>query len=185
MEATISPVTVNGVNVDALDSTLGVLREKPGLARFVFRAANRWVSGGFNQTSIHGTYGLERELTHAQPFTLDADEPAVLLGTDRGAGPVEHLLHALASCLTTSIAYHAAAHGVAIETMESRLDGDIDLNGFLGLSATTPKGFTAIRAVFRIKSEASPEMLAEWGSFSPVYETVSRSVPVDLRIEKV
>jgi len=95
------------------------------------------------------------------------------------------LLHALASCLTTSIAYHAAAHGVAIESMESKLDGDIDLNGFLGLSATTPKGFTAIRAVFRIRSEASPEALAEWASFSPVYETVSRSVPVDLRIEKM
>jgi hypothetical protein len=103
--------TVNGVNVEALAETLKVLTEKPSLARFTFRADNRWEGGAFNRSRVVGSHGLERELTHQQPFTLEADEPQVLLGTDRGAGPVEHLLHALASCITTSIAYHAAARG--------------------------------------------------------------------------
>jgi uncharacterized OsmC-like protein len=177
--------TVNGVNVEALADTLKVLSEKPSLARFTFRADNRWEGGAFNRSRVVGSHGLERELTHQQPFTLEADEPQVLLGTDRGAGPVEHLLHALASCITTSIAYHAAARGIEIESLESSLDGDIDLQGFLGLSESVPKGYQAIRVVLRVKSSASIEELEPLYAFSPVYETISRSVPVDVRIEKV
>lgn len=186
MEATAQAVrTRNGVNLDALKETLGVLRDKPSLANFKFRATNRWESGGFNRSTISGTYGLERELTHAQPFTLDADEPQVLLGTDRGAGPVEHLLHALASCLTTSMVYHAASRRIEIESLESKLEGDIDLRGFLGLAADVPKGYTAIRVVFRVKSSGTPEQLMTCAAFSPVYSTISAAVPVDVRIEKV
>jgi two-component system response regulator AtoC len=84
---------------------------------------------------------------------MDADEPAILAGGDQGANPVEHLLHALASCLTTSIVAHAAVRGIEIEELESELEGDIDLNGFLGLDAEMPKGFTEIRARFRVKAD--------------------------------
>jgi len=183
METTVK--IVNGVNLDALTETLNVVKQKPSLAKFKFRASNRWGSGGFNQSTIMGTYGLERELTHVQPFVLDADEPHVLIGTDRAPGPVEHLLHALASCLTTAIAYHAAARGIEIEALESSLEGDIDLRGFLGLSPTVQKGYTAIRVVFRVKADASAEKLMALAAFSPVYDTVSRSVPVDIRFEKM
>ena len=82
----------------------------------------------------------KQEIPHKQPFTLVADEPAILAGRDDGANPVEHLLHALASCLTTSIVAHAAVRGIEIEEVESEIEGDIDLNGFLGLSPSTPKG---------------------------------------------
>jgi uncharacterized OsmC-like protein len=182
---TTKATTVNGVNVEALSDTLKVLSEKPSLAQFTFRADNTWEGGGFNRSTVVGSHGLERELTHQQPFTLEADEPEVLLGTDRAAGPVEHLLHALASCMTTSIVYHAAARGIEIESLESSLDGDIDLQGFLALSESVPKGYQAIRVVFRVKSTASVEEIEQLYSFSPVYETISRSVPVEVRIEKV
>lgn len=79
-------------------------------------------------------------MAHAQTFTMDADEPAILAGADKGANPVEHLLHALASCLTTSMVAHAAVRGIRIEALESRLEGDIDLRGFPGLAEYVPKG---------------------------------------------
>jgi hypothetical protein len=45
---------------------------------------------------------------------------------------VEVLIHALAACLTASLVYHAAAKGIRIEGVESSIEGDLDLRGFLG-----------------------------------------------------
>jgi len=76
---------------------------------------------------------------------LDADEPPLLLGTGKRPNPVEYLLTALAACVTTSLVYHAAAKGIVLKSVESRLEGDIDLQGFLGLSEDVRKGFQGIR----------------------------------------
>jgi uncharacterized OsmC-like protein len=63
---------------------------------------------------------------------LDADEPPQLLGRDIGPNPVKYALTALAAGVTTSIVYHAAAKGVTIRSMESRLEGGYRLTGILG-----------------------------------------------------
>lgn len=106
----------------------------------------------------------------------------MLLGKDQGANPVEFVLHALAACLTTSLVYHAAARGIRIESIESRLEGDLDLQGFLGLSEQVRRGYKQIRANFTIKSEASAEELEALTKFSPVYDIVSNPVPVSIQI---
>ena len=115
---------------------------------------------------------------------MDADEPAILAGEDEGANPVEHLLHALASCLTTSMVAHAAVRGIAIEELESELEGDIDLRGFLGLADDVPKGYTAIRAKFRVKADAGDlETLRRLANFSPVFNTLTSGTNVDVKVE--
>ena len=112
-----------------------------------------------------------------------ADEPAILAGSDNGANQVEHLLHALASCITTSMVAHAAVRGIDIREMESELEGDIDLNGFLGLNSETPKGFTRIRANFRVKAAAEDiETIESLASFSPVMNTLISGVPVEVSV---
>ena len=141
------------------------------------------MAGNHNRSTVTGFYGARQEIGHAQTFT-DADEPAILAGHDQGANPVEHLLHALASCLTTSMVAHAAVRGIEIEALESRLEGDLDLNGFLGLDPNVPKGYTAIRASFRIK--AAPEHISrvrELANFSPVFNTVTQGTPVAVSVE--
>jgi uncharacterized OsmC-like protein len=116
---------------------------------------------------------------------MDADEPAILAGNDEGANPVEHLLHALASCLTTSMVAHAAVRGIKIDELESEFEGDIDLRGFLGLDDTVPKGFTAIRAKFRVKADpADIETLRELANYSPVFNTLTNGTDVDVRVEQ-
>jgi len=109
----------------------------------------------------------------------------VRLGKDHGPNPVEYVLHALAACLTTFMVYHAAARGIRIEALESTLEGDIDILGFLGLSHTVRKGYQAIRVTMRVKSDAPTEKLAAFCRFSPVYDTISNPVPVTLNVEKV
>jgi uncharacterized OsmC-like protein len=167
-----------------LDATIHAIQQNSGLAAAQFRTVNRWVNGGHNRSMIQGFYVAGQEdTTRAVPFVLDADEPPVLLGNDRGANPVEFVLHALAACLTTSLVYHAAARGIRIESVESKLEGDLDLQGFLGLSDHVRRGYKDIRVHFIVESDASAEQLQELTKFSPVYDIVSNPVPVSISIE--
>ena len=180
---------VNGVDVDKLFETIGSLREMPGLADFRFRLQNRWMRGGHNQSTIKNVYGVGQEQpARAEPFVLDADEPPLLLGTDKGPNPVEYLLHALTACVTTSLVYHAAAKGVRIEELESRTEGDIDLRGFLGIDDSVPRGYKNIRIKFKVKADVPEEKLEEicklGPTYSPVFDTVTRAVKVDVSLEK-
>ncbi len=182
-QSTISTV-MNGVDVERLGQTIQAIQKDSGLAKSQFRATNRWVNGGHNRSSIQGFYAAGQEDTsRTKPFVLDADEPPALLGQDKGANPVEFVLHALAACVTTSLVYHAAARGIKLESVESQLEGDLDLRGFLGLSDQVRRGYKEIRVKFNVKSDASPEQLEELTKFSPVYDIVSSPVPVSIQVE--
>lgn len=184
MSQTTMSGVVNGVDVERLGQTVQAVQQNPDLGTSQFRAVNRWISGGHNRSTIQGFYGAGQEdTTRTKPFKLDADEPHVLLGKDQGANPVEFVLHALAACLTTSLVYHAAARGIHIESIESKLEGDLDLQGFLGLSDQVRRGYKQIRASFTVKSDASAQELEELTKFSPVFDIVSNPVPVLIHIE--
>ena len=175
---------VNGVDVAALAQTLGAIKETPSLGAFQFRARNRWIGGARNRSVIGGFYGAGREDTSRKdPYVFDADEPPVLLGEDKGANPVEYLLHALAGCMTTTMIYHSASRGIAIDAVESSFEGDIDIRGFTGLADDVPKGFAAIRVNFRVKTAGDPALLAELTRMSPVYNSVCGSVPIEVKVE--
>src|SRR5262245_64779944 len=94
----------NGVDITALFATIDAVRDDPDLAKFQFRAANQWLKGTHNQSTIHGFYGAKQEMTHQAAWTYDADHPAVLVGQDNGPTPVEYVLHALAACLASGLA---------------------------------------------------------------------------------
>lgn len=175
---------VNGVDVGALFDTIAAVKQDPGLAEFQFRASNRWIDGGYNRSNIQAFHGCrEEDSTRTKPFVLEADEPPVLLGQDRGANPVEYVLHALAACLTTTMVYHAAARGIEIRGVESKLQGDLDLRGFLGLDPNVRKGYRSVRVEMLVDSDASPSVLRELAQFSPVYDIVSHSLPVEVVVK--
>lgn len=177
----------NGVNIAQLQNTVAAVQGQPGLAKFQFRATNKWVYGGQNRSTIKGFYGAGQEdTTRTEAFVLDADEPPVLLGEDKAPNPAEFVLHALIACITTSTVYHAAARGIKIEAMESTLEGEIDLHGFLGLSDSVRKGYESIRVCCRIEADATPEQLEELQSlhrFSPIFDVISNPVPVTVNVE--
>ncbi len=179
----------NGVDIDRLLATIDAIQKTPSLATFKFRARNKWIAGGRNRSTVQQFYGAGQEdASRKGPFVMENDEPDVLLGSDAAANPVENVLHSLAGCLTTSLIYHAAARGVTIDAVESRLEGDLDLHGFLGLSEQVRNGFEGVRVTFRISSDASPEQLAELCKVaqarSPVFDIVTNRVPVTVSLEK-
>ena len=176
---------VNGVDVAAVRNTVSAIEEKPDLAKSKFRAHNQWISGGHNRSTINAFYGAGQENYRSKPFVLDADEPPLLAGEDRGANPVEHLLNALAACVTTTMVYHAAIRGINVEEVESKLEGDIDLRGFLGLSDEVRKGYEEIRVEFKVKTDAeNVDRLKAFSKLSPVYDVVSKGTRVKVKIEK-
>ncbi len=175
---------VNGVNVTQLTQTIQAIRAQPTLADFKFRVNNTWVDGGYNRAQVGDFYGTGQEISHAKSFAFEADEPPVLLGTDKGANPVELLLTALSACMTTTLAYHAAARGIQLEAVESEYEGDIDLHGFLDLNPNVRKGYKEIRVTFKVKSDADEATLTELVKKSPVFDVVTRPTPVHITIVK-
>ena len=184
MKTITQNTVINGVDVTALGETLAAVTMRPALAEFQFRNRNRWLGGSLNRSAIRGFYGAGKEDdTRIATYVFNADEPPVLHGGDRGANPVEYLLHALASCMTTTMVYHAASRGIEIEALESELEGDIDIRGFTGLAADVPKGYREIRATFRATTKADPAQLEALARMSPVYNSVAGSVPVVVKVE--
>jgi uncharacterized OsmC-like protein len=178
------PEPRNGVDTPTLLATINAVGAQPELAQFRFRAVNRWQQGTHSRTRIHSFYGAGGEQMHEREFTYDADHPTVLVGRDQAPTPVEFLLHALASCLTAGIGNIAAARGVTLHEVESALEGDIDLQGILGLSDRVRNGYRSIRATFTIKGDAPAEKLAQIveqsRKRSAVYDVLTNGVPVEI-----
>jgi uncharacterized OsmC-like protein len=180
-------VVLNGVNVTQLFGAIELISGNAEIAKFQFRNRNKWIDGGLNRSSIDGFYGALEEQKRETPFVLDNDEPPVLLGEDRGANPVEQVLHGLAGCITTTLVYHAAAKGIRIDEMETSFEGDLDLRGLLGLPGARRNGYEEIRVRVRVKADASREEIEELVRLaerrSPVYDIVTNPVPVKVTIE--
>ena len=173
---------INGVDVGRLSETIDAIKQDPEVATFRFRASNHWESGGHNTTTIHDFFGAKQNIDHQKEFHISADEPELLLGNDKGANPVELALSALASCLTTTLIYHAAARGVTVRAVESELEGDLDLRGFLGMSDSVRRGYKNIGVKMRVDADASQDMLDELIELamqrSPVFDIISNPVNV-------
>lgn len=187
MSTALSRPPRNGVDTPRLFATLDAVKGDPELAKFQFRATNRWISGTHNRSTIRGFYGAGQEDTsRTEDFTFDADHPAVLVGTGHGPTPVEYLLHALAACLTAGLANIAAARGVTLTEVESTVEGDIDLLGVLGLSDQVRNGYQGIRVGFRISGNAPDEVLRglveQSRARSAVYDVVTNGVPVQIDV---
>ena len=181
------PTTLNGVDVDQLFGNIDAIKDAPVLGKFKFRANNKWINGGYNQTTIKNFHGIQQEHDHADPFKLDADEPPLLLGEDIGPNPVEYALTALAACVTTALVYHAAAKGIKLNSVEARLEGDIDLRGFLGISDDVRRGYENIRIYYKIDADVPDEELEELvqmgTKYSPVFDTFTNPVTVKAQLD--
>jgi uncharacterized OsmC-like protein len=176
----------NGVDTPTLFATLDAVRSQPDLAKFQFRVTNRWVKGTNSRSRMESFMGAGGRHEHKRLCEYDADHPTVLVGGDEGPTPVEFLLHGLAACITAGIANIAAARGVTLTEVTSRVEGDIDLLGILGLSNEVRNGYQRIRATFDIKGDAPAEKLREIveqsRARSAVFDVLTNGVPVEVAV---
>jgi uncharacterized OsmC-like protein len=178
---------LNGVDTPTLFATIDAVRNQPELARFTWRASNRWIEGTHSRSQSETFSGAGGDPAHAASFRFDGDHPAVLVGKDNGPTPVEFLLYGLAACLTAGIANIAAARGVKLSAVESRIEGSMDLRGILGLSDAVRNGYEKIRVTFKLSGDAPPEKLRaiveQSRSRSAVFDVLTQGTAIDIEVE--
>jgi uncharacterized OsmC-like protein len=176
----------NGVNVQALLEAREVLKSAPEAAKFTWRASCKWQNGTYSKTTVHSFFGLGQEQQHKAARSFDADHPEVFASEDRGITPVEYMLVGLASCLTAGIAAVAQNRGIQLRSVESNLEGRMDIRGILGIDKTVRNGYDSIKVSFKIDADASKDeiaaLVAQSQKRSAVYDIITNPVNVTVEV---
>jgi uncharacterized OsmC-like protein len=177
-------IAMNGVDVPTFVATLGVVGNQPEIAKFTFRANGAWLSGTHSRTTFSSYFGAMAEQEHRQTYAIEGDHPSVLCGADNGVTPIEMLLAGLSACITAGIGNIASIRQIKLESVEATVEGDINLNGILGLDKSIRNGFSGIRATFRIKGDAPAaqleEIVQQSVARSAVFDVMTNGVPVSI-----
>ena len=182
--STAPEIIDNGVNAAALIDARTALGEAPEAARFQWRATCDWVHGTHSASTVEGFYGLGEEQRHRTRFHFDADHPDVFASDDQGATPVEYVLVGLAGCLTAGVASIAQHRGIQLHSVRATLEGDMDIQGILGVDSEVRNGFEGVRVNFEIEADASREeieaLVAQSQKRSAVFDIVTN--PTDVAV---
>ena len=177
----------NGVNVAALIEAREALTKAPAAAQFKWRAACEWKDGTHTHSTVEGFYGLGQVQHHKKTFTFDADHPEIFASEDKGATPVEYVLVGLASCLTAGIAAVAQYRNIQLRSVTATLEGDMDLQGILGVDDDVRNGFGGIKVTYKIDADAKREdieaLVAQSQKRSAVYDIVTNPTNVTVVVD--
>lgn len=177
----------NGVNVTALLGAREALSQAPEAARFTWRASCDWVMGTHSRATVEGFHGLGEEQRHTTRFAFDTDHPEVFASEDHGPTPVEYVLVGLAGCLTAGVAAVAQHRGIQLNSVRARLEGDMDIQGILGMDRDVRNGFDDVRVIFEIDADASREeieaLVAQSQKRSAVYDILTNPTHVSVQVK--
>ncbi len=105
-------------------------------------------------------------------------------GAGTGACSGDLLLGALAACAQITCQMVAAAMGIPTEAINVSVEGDLDLQGTLGLSKDVPVGFQDIRVTFDVRApKATTEQLSALRAKTEQYCVVMQTLQHPPRIE--
>lgn len=178
---TVTNPPVNGLDLAALGEVVEAIEQDAAKAIVGFDVTTRWLGQTRSETRVDGfTLAGERI---ARSHTILADEPCELLGADSAPNPQELLMAAFNACIMVGYVAGAAMRGIALDSVEIRTSGQLDLRGFLGLSDAVPPGYESVDFTVRIKGDGSPEAFAEIHQnvmkTSPNYFNISRPIRVN------
>jgi uncharacterized OsmC-like protein len=186
MTMTQNPVD-NGVNVEALLGAKAAMTDTPAAAAFTFKADCEWINGTHSRTTVQKFFGIGEDQSHRTAFVLDTDHPEIFASEDHGMTPPEMVLVGLAGCLTGGIASVAQHRGIQLRSVTASVEGDMDLQGILGIDADVRNGYSAIRVRYEIDANASREeieaVVAQSQKRSAVFDIVAN--PTNVVVEVV
>src|SRR6266446_1810916 len=178
--------TNNGVNVEALITAREALTNAPEAAQFKWRAACEWKNGTHSHSTVEGFFGLGEEQRRKTTFKFDADHPEVFASEDKGATPVEYVLVGLASCLTAGVAAIAQHRNIQLRSVTATIEGNMDIQGILGIDSDVRNGFDGIKVTYDIKADATPDeikaIVAQSQKRSAVYDAITNPTNVTVEV---
>lgn len=177
----------NGVNFAQFSDTIDATRANPALARVTLRAEVEWSHGAQVRTKIPLSDGNDAQAI-AQPIAFEHGERSAQLDDKTAVNVMEIILAGLGSCLIFSFVYHATQRGFHVDELSLRLEAEIDLRGFLGLSPQVRPGYQIVRLATQVKCDAPSQDLEKlWEhvqKISPVLDIIRNPVPVTIDLEE-
>jgi uncharacterized OsmC-like protein len=114
--------------------------------------------------------------------SFKVDEPAALGGADAAANPVQYALASLGSCQAITYQFWAEQLGIGFDSLSVRVEGDLDIRGFLGFDDGVRPGLSAVRVEVTVTGPESPERYEELAAavdqHCPVLDLFANPVPV-------
>lgn len=176
----------NGVNVQALLDAREALKGAPEAAKFTWRATCKWQNGTHSKTDVKGFFGLGQEQQHKTESSFEADHPEIFASEDHAITPIEYVLVGLASCLTAGVAAVAQNRGIQLRSVESKLEGTMDIRGILGVDNDVRNGYDDIKVTFKIDADATKQeieaVVAQSQKRSAVYDVITNPVNVTVEV---
>jgi uncharacterized OsmC-like protein len=150
---------VNGLDLGALDETIAAVEANPRLGQVAFRVRTDW-KGQCKSESTVDSYTLAGQIV-PRSFTIVADEPHELLGTNAAPNPQELLMSAVNACMMVGYVAQASVRGIALDSCRIETEGELDLRGFLGIDETVPAGYRRISYTVFLEGDGSREEYEE------------------------
>ena len=175
---------VNGLDVDALRTTIAAVEKDPAKGMVEFRVTSQWKGQTRSEATVD-SYTIGGQVVN-RPFKITVDEPLELLGQNSAANPQEMLMAALNACVMVGYVAGASARGITLTKLQIETKGELDLRGFLGIDASVRPGYESIQYVVRIKGNGTPEQFREIHETvvktSPNYFNISRPIRIDTKL---
>ncbi|MEK7953310.1 OsmC family protein [Luteolibacter soli] len=176
--------TVNGIDTQALLGAIEAIRNNPAEAQSKWHVTSHWKGGTRSETKVKSSQ-LGNQ-TIAKDFTIGIDEPLELCGTNQFANPQEYLMAALNACMIVGYTALTALEGIELEELRIETEGEIDIQGFLGLDPSVKPGYDHLRYTVHLKGDGTPEQFERIHrtvmATSPNYFNVANAVPLKSKL---
>jgi len=146
---------VNGLDLTALDETVAAITQDPRKGQVAFRVKTEW-KGQTKSESTVDSYTLAGEVV-PRSFTIVADEPHELLGTNAAPNPQELLMSAVNACMMVGYVAQASIRGITLDACRIETEGELDLRGFLGIDENVPVGYRRITYTVFLEGDGTRE----------------------------
>jgi len=187
MSVSTKPID-NGINLPAILEARQMLTDAPEAGKFLWRASSTWKNGTHCYSRCEKFNAFGEDHPHRQEYGVEMDHPELFASEDNGATPIEIVMLGLAGCLTAGVASVATMRDIQLRSVTATLEGDMDLLGVMGIDPEVRNGFSAVRVVFDIDADASPEdieaIVAQSQKRSAVYDLFVNPTNVIVEVKK-
>lgn len=174
---------LNGINVRVLGSALNAMRSQPEAAKATFSVRTEWSNGFAVKSTCNDPRIGSMTVPRGKEYVMTCDFPEQLSGEATGPTVCESCMASLGSCITQTIVAHATSMGIKLDGIRVDTEGDVDLRGFSGLSASVRPGAQQFRVRVHIDSGSATKeqvkQLYEIGKrLSPAMDTLTNGTSV-------